>query len=393
MSESNEKNRHEPGDGLARGPRSRTINVLIVDSSHEARSAISPLVREMECAVHFAQSRDEALRLVMNQPFDAAIINAHLRDGSGFDVLDAVRSHDRTSGVIMTSERATVDLTVESIRRGACDFLDAQHAAHELGERLGAAIERVRADRRRDRKIKRLRTICRRLNEARREVSDQVDELCTDLVVAYQDLASQAGTSALASEFAANIRQELDIESLLRQVLEALLTRTGPTNAAVFLPTGHSDYNLGAYVNQTLDADSADVLLDHLADIVPNEFEQTEGLVPLDPSSERWAWICEEADWLSQSTGVVFSCVHDGDCMAVVMLFRPDDQPFDPPIIEDLSVMRDVIAQQLDRVVRVHHRTLPEMPSKGFDIGPGEDLDDPDEFGDTFGGPNGGMAA
>lgn len=389
---------HENTQGGAEHPQSsglhRAMSVLVVDSSHEARSSISPVVAEMDCAVHFARSRDEAITLISSRRVDAAIINAQLPDGSGLDVLDALRNNDATSGVIITSDNATVDLTVESLRRGACDFLPGPCDAGQLAERLTAALQRVRQERRRDRKIKRLRTICRRLNDARREVSDQVDELCSDLVTAYQELASQVGHATLASEFGAAIRQELDIESLLRTTLESMLARTGPTNAAVFLPTGHSDYNLGAYVNQTLTGESVDILLDHLADIVPAEFEDTRDITAVDPSNERWSWICEEAGWLGESSGLVFACLHEDECMAVVLLFRPVDEPFNEGAIEDLAVMRDLFAEQLDRVVRVHHRSLPEMPSTGFDVSPEEGDEDPDGYGDSFdGGYNGGMAA
>ena len=45
----------------------------------------------------------------------------------------------------------------------------------------------------------------------------------------------------IVTEFGGLIRQELDIESLLRTTLEFVLGRCGPTNAAVFLPTTSGD--------------------------------------------------------------------------------------------------------------------------------------------------------
>ena len=44
-----------------------------------------------------------------------------------------------------------------------------------------------------------------------------------------------------ALEFTGLIKQELDIENLLRTTLEYVLGRSGPTNAAVFLPTTSGD--------------------------------------------------------------------------------------------------------------------------------------------------------
>ena len=69
----------------------------------------------------------------------------------------------------------------------------------------------------------------------------------------------------LASEFNSLIRQELDLESLLRVSVEFILGKSGPTNAAVFLPAASGDYSLGAYVNYDCPKDSAEVLMDQLA--------------------------------------------------------------------------------------------------------------------------------
>jgi len=326
--------------------------VLVVDPAVAQPAWFASASEVLGCACHHASSKGDALRMLSEQGFDAAVVNTELPDGSGFDVLDAIRDHKTTSGVIMTSNNATVELAVESVRRGACDFIPTPINANDLNERLGAALRKVRADRKRERKIERLQTICRRLNKARREVSDQVDDLCSDLVVAYQELADQVGHVTLASEFGATVRQELDIESLLRTVLESMLAKTGPTNAAVFLPTGHSDFNLGAYVNQTLSSESVDMLLDHLADVVPGEFEEEEAILRINEDADRWAWLTEEAGWLASSNTVVFSCLHDDECFAVVLLFRSEDQPFTDEILMQLSVMRELFAEQLDRVDR-----------------------------------------
>ncbi len=368
-----------------------TWSILVASAARDAHKMVDPIVREMNCAVHFAQTHDEVMRLVSTTAFDAAIVDANLTEGNGLELIETLRATPASPCVIVTCEDASADMTIECVRRGACDVIRSPLDPGDVLERLGAALENVRSERRRDRKIARLRTICRRLNKARHEVSVQVDELCTDLVVAYQELADQMSNTTLASEFAAMVRQELDIESLLRSVLETMLARTGPTNAAVFLPSGHNDFNLGAYVNQTLHGESVDVLLDHLADVIPGEFENESQIVRIEERAEQWDWVLEEADWLAGSSTVVFSCIQEDECLAVVMLFRPESQPFTDELLTELAIMQELFAEQLDRIVRVHHRTASDQENLGFDID--ADDEDPDEFGDSLGDWSGGMAA
>ena len=48
--------------------------------------------------------------------------------------------------------------------------------------------------------LRRLKTICRELNTARHEITEQVDILSKDLVDAYQNMADQVSEVAMTSE-------------------------------------------------------------------------------------------------------------------------------------------------------------------------------------------------
>ena len=82
----------------------------------------------------------------------------------------------------------------------------------------------------------RLRTVCRQLNKARHEISQQVNLLCHDLVKAYQELAEQLNQTQVTGDFASSIGEEVEIETLMRRTMEWVLKKLGPVNAAVFLP-------------------------------------------------------------------------------------------------------------------------------------------------------------
>lgn len=312
----------------------------------------------------------EARVLMASGSYDVVILDDSLPDGCGFDLVReyALEAQAPVCFVVL-SDRTDMDAAVEAMRNGAADFLSRPFAEAELSRRIAAAAERSRRLRDGQRRVERLKRICRRLNTAREEVSRQVDTLCNDLVTAYQDLADQMQHATMASEFSALVRQELDVESLLRTTLEYLLSKTGPTNAAVFLPTGHSDYSLGAYVNYDVPRDTADVLLDHLADIIAPRFEDEDRVRHFpDPEALR-AVIDDDAAWLDDSAAVVFACRDsDADCLAVFCLFRDRRNPYSQAHLDQLLLIRDVFAEQLERVVRIHHRHTPEKQWPGFDI-------------------------
>jgi hypothetical protein len=278
--------------------------------------------------------------------------------------------------VVLVGESPTAEEAIAALRSGASDLLEAPFDDADLLESVAGAVRSRRRAVDHERRLERLKRICRRLHAARQQVTTQVDTLCNDLVGAYQELADQVSHVTIASEFNSIIQQELDIESALRAALEYLLTKTGPTNAAIFLPSNHSDFSLGAYVNYDCPRDAADVLLDHLADVIAPRFQDEDRVVVCREEGELRRWIGDEASWLSSSTVMVCSCRHDGECLAVLALFRDQGSRFPEELSGQLQVLCDLFARQLSRIVRVHHRHEPDREWTGWDDWEADEDDD-----------------
>ncbi len=347
-----------------------TASVLVIHPDPElcqaAREAVSALGARANCA----PSVLECTRSLNAGEFDLVLLSDEAREGeapleflAGFS-----ESSEKPVRFIVLSRRTDVEAPVDAMRAGAIDFVTWPCDARELTERTRRGLELVRRVRDERRRTERLQRLCKRLNNAREEVTEQVDLLCNDLVSAYQDLAEQMNTATLASEFGTLVGQELDVESLLRTTLEFLLSKTGPTNAAVFLPTGTHDYDLGAYVNYDMPKETADVLLDHLTDVVAHRFEEDEGLVVMDSEAALQARLGDDASWLEHSSMTVFSCHTEDECLAVVALFRDSKTPFTEEILAQLEVIREIFTEQLAKVVRIHHRHVPGDHWPGFDV-------------------------
>ncbi len=246
------------------------------------------------------------------------------------------------------------------MRAGACDLIPIASNCAESHRRMVNAVERSQRVRRRDARMDRLKKLCSKLNNARQEVSGQIGGLCTDLTQAYQDLTQQFGDVKITSELETLLRQELDIESLLRTLLEFTLSKVGPTNAAVFMPTSAGDYSVGAYVNYDIAKETAEIMLDQLADAIPESVENAEGVRAMSGKSELNEILGTSAYWVENSTMLTLSCQQDNECLAVLALFRDRSRSFTQDDVRMLEIIGELFGKQLARVIQTHHRHLPK---------------------------------
>ena len=88
-----------------------------------------------------AASIDEGMRAVARETFDLIISNHQLPDGSGLDLLSALKRSGKDIPVIMTSSYLGVEQAVTSIRHGAVDYLTKPLRAEAVRIAVTNAIE------------------------------------------------------------------------------------------------------------------------------------------------------------------------------------------------------------------------------------------------------------
>ena len=342
-------------DADTKQPRRRPLKVLIADDDPAVRQLITEAAGDaIQCFV--AATLADARRILSGGPVDMAFIDDELADGAGLDLLAAMRKRHPGPQVIMLCEHRRFDTAVNAMRQGVSDILVKPLNHSAVSKSLDSVLQRSRDERKREQRLRRLQRACRKLNDARQEISQQVDVLCSDLVTAYQELANQMQHVVQASEYAALVRHELDLEQLLRKTLEHVLEKAGPTNAAIFLPSSMDEYSLGGYINYDQTGGSPDVLLQHLADVAaPKLVDRTAPLLITDNSSLN-DWLGDDADYLEDCHVIGLSCQHDNECLAVVVLFRDGSQPFSTDALESMGAVAPLLAENLARIIRVHHR-------------------------------------
>ena len=342
-------------------PRTPTV-ALLVDANTAARSALAACLHRSGLLCDHAASLAEARELIAAQPLrhDVVVSAALLPDGDGRSLLLPESGDAAGQVLVLIDHSATIDDAVAALRAGAADLIAGWAPDAEVAQRIQAAARRGARNRETAREMLRLKRACRRLSDSRKRIAAQVDALCTDLADAYQELADHMQHTAAHAEFAAALRHELDVESLLRSSLEYILRQTGPTNAAVFLPSNHCDFSLGAYVNYDVPKDSADVLLDHLADALAPRFQHQTRVQRFDRRRPLEAALGDQANWLDEdASALVFTCRAEGECLAVGLLFRDASRPFTDEQALTIQTVSEIFGEQLGRVIKIHHRLKP----------------------------------
>ncbi|WP_428388102.1 response regulator [Mucisphaera sp.] len=357
----------------ARAPH-QPLRVLVVDHPGIAAKLIaSPELDGRSVRVEQAETIGQARQFVDERRFDVALIHNPTTGKTGLQF--AAELVDAKSPVrsVIISNQPTVDDAVTALRVGAVDLIEDNATANTISNSLRRAVERIDADNAGRKRINRLRKLCKKLNEARIEVSQQVDVLCNDLVTAYQELANQMQHMVQSTEYGTLIKEELDLENLIRRTLEHLVEKTGPTNAAIYLPSSVDEFSLGGYVNADADAGASDILLDHLGDRIPQALDGREDLLHLTDDQALAAWMGQEQTFLEGSDLVAMPCRAEDETLAVLILFRDRLEPYDDRILETIEAIGPLLGESLAKVIRVHHRHM------------GDELFEPeDDEGDNY---------
>jgi DNA-binding NtrC family response regulator len=113
--------------------------ILIVDDEPNMHKILASNLEQDRHLVFHAAGVEEARQAIAGNQFEAILTDQRMPDGGGLDVLTAALDADPNISVIFLTAVATLELAVESMRKGAFDFL-AKPFAPEV---LRAAIHRA----------------------------------------------------------------------------------------------------------------------------------------------------------------------------------------------------------------------------------------------------------
>lgn len=116
------------------------MRVFVVEDSPMVCERLQAMVGEIEgaCAVGAAASADAAITGILAAQPDVVVLDLHLAQGSGFDVLRALHARAPAIGVYMLSNFADAPYRRLASRLGALDFFDKSTEFERVRDALAA---------------------------------------------------------------------------------------------------------------------------------------------------------------------------------------------------------------------------------------------------------------
>ena len=118
--------------------------ILIVDDEPHMRQILASNLKHAGHEVVEAAGVKDARRALAEFRFEAVVTDQKMADGEGLDVLAAAHETDAALSVVFLTAFATIELAVESMRRGSFDFITKPFAPEVLVASAARALEHTR---------------------------------------------------------------------------------------------------------------------------------------------------------------------------------------------------------------------------------------------------------
>ena len=120
------------------------MHVLLVEDDHVLGKAIRKGLSETGHECEWVGDGESGLRIALETPFDAIVLDLMLPDRSGLEVLEQLRSQRLATPVMVLTALGSVDERVAGLNAGADDYLVKPFAFVEFTARLEALYRRSR---------------------------------------------------------------------------------------------------------------------------------------------------------------------------------------------------------------------------------------------------------
>ena len=98
--------------------------VLVIDDERSIRNTLKDILEFEKYTVELAEDGFKALELIQSKDFDVILCDIKMPGMDGIEVLQKVEELKPDIPVVMISGHGNIDTAVESIKKGAFDFIE-----------------------------------------------------------------------------------------------------------------------------------------------------------------------------------------------------------------------------------------------------------------------------
>ena len=125
-------------------PAEAPPQVLLVDDEPRMLKSLSELLKSRGFALTSAASGSEAIQYLSQGPFDLVILDLHLPDISGHQIMDFMNTQQTGANMIVTSGDRGIEAAIGALKRGAYDYLRKPYTSDELLKTVDNALKQRR---------------------------------------------------------------------------------------------------------------------------------------------------------------------------------------------------------------------------------------------------------
>ncbi len=121
-----------------------TTRILVIDDEAGIRQGCCRVLRPQGFVVETAENFQSGLHKIQAEAFDLVLLDVMLPDGKGIDLLKPILERDPETVSIIITGYATVELAVDTIKKGAYNFISKPFTADMLLMTVNQGLEKRR---------------------------------------------------------------------------------------------------------------------------------------------------------------------------------------------------------------------------------------------------------
>jgi two-component system OmpR family response regulator len=119
------------------------MRILLVEDDTGIASFVIKGLKEAGYVVEHVSDGRDGLYMMINEPFDGAIVDIMLPSVDGLSIIETARRQKITTPILILSAKGSVDDRVKGLQKGGDDYLIKPFAFSELLARIQALIRRA----------------------------------------------------------------------------------------------------------------------------------------------------------------------------------------------------------------------------------------------------------
>ncbi|MEZ0329367.1 MAG: response regulator transcription factor [Dissulfuribacterales bacterium] len=118
------------------------MRILIVDDEQSIREQLEDLLKKQKYLVDTVSDGEQAIRRILEQPYDLIVLDIMLPKINGLEVLREIRSEKIDTPILMLTAKGALNDKVKGLDAGADDYLPKPFSTAEFMARLRALLRR-----------------------------------------------------------------------------------------------------------------------------------------------------------------------------------------------------------------------------------------------------------